>query len=101
LQTSLSTVPLPNTVFYTTRTFDLRQKIENIQSTEGFLGDTTGEGAAVEDPLWGGTRVVGGKAGYIGLPSGSENKRQVPDGGDFQGASLFLHSDVLIMFPLC
>ena len=101
LQTSLSTVPLPNTVFYTTRTFDLKQQIESVQSTEGFLGDTIGDGAAVEDPLWGGTRAVGGKAGYIDLPSGSGNKRQVPEGGDFQGVPLFLHSDVLIMFPLC
>ena len=93
--------PLPNTVFYTTHTLDLRQQIENIQSTEGFLGDAAGDGAVVEDPLWGGTCAVGSKVGYIGPPSSRGNKRQAPEGGNFQGAPLFLHSDVLIMLPLC
>ena len=93
--------PLPNTVFYTTHTFDLRQQIENVQSTEGFLGDAAGDGTAIEDPLWGGARAVGSKAGYIGPPSSSGNKRQASEGGDFQGALLSLHSDVLIMLPLC
>jgi hypothetical protein len=97
----LSIVPLPNTVFYTTHTFNLRQQIENAQSTEGFLGDAAGDGAAIEDPLWSGTRAVGSKAGYIDPPNSSGNKRQASEGGDFQGALLSLHSDMLIMLPLC
>ena len=87
-------------VFYTTHTFDLRRQIESVQSTGGFLGDAAGDGAAVEDPLWGGTRVVGSKVGYAGPPSSGGNKRQVPEGGDFKGTPLSLHS-VLIMLPLC
>ena len=43
---------------------------------------------------------VGSKVGYIGPPSSSRNKRQVPEGGDFQGTPVSLHSNALIMLPL-
>jgi hypothetical protein len=64
-------------IFYTTHTFDLRQQIKNVQSTEGFFSDATGDGAAVKDPLWSGTHVVGNKVSYIGPPS-SRGRRGFP-----------------------
>ena len=40
------------------------QQIMNVQSTEEFLGDAAGDGVVVEDPLCGGTCVVGSSREY-------------------------------------
>jgi len=85
-------------IFYTTRTFDFGRQIDVVQSSDGFLGDSIGGGAAVEDPLWRGTHSIGSEVPAsiaIGSLSTGGIKRSAPDSGgnDSIGVLRIFHSE--------